>query len=267
MTYRMIAIDIDDTLLTDELAMTEPTKQALDAAIAAGVIVTLATGRMFASAKEVAKQLALDVPVITYQGALVKNTSDESVLYERYVPLDIAEFVIDYANEHGYFIQSYVDDRLYVSERNERAIAYSTLVNIPFIYDPQLQSVKHQPTAKLLFIDEPEVLDQLATELKPHLHGRVHMTKSKPNYLELTHIEATKGHAVRHVAHHFGIERSQVIAIGDSWNDIEMIEYAGLGVAMGNAVQPLKEKADYITKTNNDDGVKHVIDTFILTIS
>lgn len=89
------------------------------------------------------------------------------------------------------------------------------------------------------------------------------MTKSKPHFLEIMHKEGTKGHAVQFLANHFGLECSQVIAIGDSWNDREMLEVAGLGVAMENAVESLKEIADYITLSNNEDGVKHVIDKFI----
>jgi len=89
------------------------------------------------------------------------------------------------------------------------------------------------------------------------------MTKSKPNFLEFIHAEGTKGHALKALAAHFGYDISQTIAIGDSWNDKELIQTAGLGVAMGNAIEPLKQIANYITLSNNEDGVKHVVDKFI----
>lgn len=262
--YKLLAIDIDDTLITDEFIVTEPTKAALAAAIDAGVIVTLATGRMYASAEAIAKQLELDVPLITYQGALVKHLVEGTVLYERNVPEQAAKFVIDYANEHDLLIQAYVDDQLYVSKDNEHARNYSKLSKVPYIHDPQLSTVATKPSAKLLFIDDPDKLDRLAVTFKHHLGDEVHMTKSKPNYFEVTHREATKGHAIKHLAAQFGIDRSQIIAIGDSWNDLDMIEFAGLGVAMKNGVDDLKQIADYITLSNNEDGVKHVIEKFIL---
>lgn len=262
--YKLLAIDIDDTLITDELIVTELTKAALAAVIDAGVTVTLATGRMYASAERIAQQLELDVPLITYQGALVKHLTEGTVLYERNVPEQAAKFVIDYANEHDLLVQAYVDDRLYVSKDNEQARQYAALSNVDYIYDPQLKSVASQPSAKLLFIDDPKKLDRLAATFQKHLGNGVHMTKSKPHYFEVTHREATKGHAIKHLAAQFNIDRSQIIAIGDSWNDLDMIEYAGLGVAMGNAVDDLKQIADYITLSNNEDGVKHVAQKFIL---
>ena len=90
------------------------------------------------------------------------------------------------------------------------------------------------------------------------------MTKSKANFLEFMNPEGTKGHALEHLAAHYGYQMSEVIAIGDSWNDREMLQKAGLGVAMENAVPALKEIADFITLSNNEEGVKHVVEQFVL---
>ncbi|MOA01844.1 putative phosphatase [compost metagenome] len=121
-----------------------------------------------------------------------------------------------------------------------------------------------QPTPKMLIIDDPDYLDELIPVLRELLGDEVHITKSKPHFLEIMHKEGTKGHALKFLADHFGCDMSQTIAIGDSWNDHEMLEAAGLGVAMGNAIPALKEIADYITASNNEDGVKQVIDKFVL---
>lgn len=262
--YKMIAIDVDDTLINDQVLVSEPTKAALAAAVEAGVIITLATGRMFASAKQIARQINLNVPLITYQGNLVKNLLDETILYERSVPQKMAQFLYDYSEKHGLHLQAYYNDELYVKEENQKVIDYSRLSNIPYVIESDLQKLIQKPMNKMLFIDDPEYLDTIAADLHQHIGDQVHMTKSKPNFLEVMHKEGTKGHAVQFLANHFGIECSQVIAIGDSWNDKEMLEVAGLGVAMENAVESLKEIADYITLSNNEDGVKHVIDKFIL---
>ncbi|ANE46343.1 hydrolase [Paenibacillus swuensis] len=262
--YKLITIDIDDTLLNDELQVTDGTKQAMKAAIEQGVVVTLATGRMYDSAQKIAKQINLNVPLITYQGALIKNLLDEQVLYERYVPDDAAAELYDYCEARGYHLQVYINDVVYAKEDNQKIKDYCKLSNVPYRIEPDFRSLLGQPFAKMLMIDDPEVLDAIALELRPLIGDRTHITKSKAHYLEFMHKEGTKGHAVTFLANHYGLELSQVIALGDAWNDHEMIEVAGLGVAMGNAIQPLKEVADYITLSNNEDGVKHVIDKFIL---
>ncbi len=263
--YKLIAIDIDDTLLNEEGHITPATKEALYAAMERGVTVTLATGRMYASARKIADMLDLNVPLITYQGALVKNSRDEAVLYERTVPQDAAQYVFRYAEQNGYHLQAYHDDTLYAKEDNEKVREYSRISNIPYSIDPDFSEMASKPQTKLLVIDDPQKLDEVSREWKRAIGGQAHITKSRPHYLEVTHPEATKGHALRFLAAHVGCDISQVIAIGDSWNDREMIEAAGLGVAMGNAVDSLKAIADYVTRSNNEEGVRHVIEKFVLS--
>ncbi|MCI3927658.1 Cof-type HAD-IIB family hydrolase [Paenibacillus sp. TRM 82003] len=262
--YRLIAIDVDDTLLTDDLIVTEGTKAALAEAVAAGNVVTLATGRMYSSAVQIAAQLELNVPIITYQGALIKNSIDGKVLYERPVPEDAALDVVAFAEARGLHIQGYVEDRLIAKEDNDKIVAYAKLTRVPYIVNPDFRALARRGSTKLLIIDEPAVLDALIPELREVLGDRAHVTKSKPHYLEVVHPEATKGHALLHLAAHYGVAREQTIAVGDSWNDHEMVEAAGLGVAMANAVEPLKAAADYITRSNNDEGVRAVVETFLL---
>jgi Cof subfamily protein (haloacid dehalogenase superfamily) len=262
--YKMITIDVDDTLLNDQRIVTEATRTALAQAMERGAMVTLATGRMFASAKQIAKQIQLNVPLITYQGAYVKNLLDEEILYARFVPEGAAEQVYDYATKHRYHLQVYHEDRLYAREENQKIQDYARISKVPYFIEPNFARLLKKPLNKLLIYEEPAVLDHIAEDLRVLLGDTVYITKSKPYFLEILHKEGTKGHAVEFLAQHFDCQLSQVIAIGDSWNDREMIRTAGLGVAMGNAVEPLKQIADFITKTNNEDGVKYVIDQFIL---
>lgn len=262
--YKLVAIDLDDTLLNDEAVVSEATKSTLAEAVAMGVIVTLATGRMYASAAQVAKQLQLNVPLITYQGALVKNSLDGQILYNRPVLTDVTQWIYDYCMEHGLHLQAYVNDQLYVQQDNEKIIAYSKLSNIPYIIEPNFAAIIAQPQSKLLIIDEPSKLDVIGDHFRGVLGARAHVTKSKPNFLEIMHPEGTKGSALRFLTEHYGCTLEETIAIGDSWNDHDMVELAGLGVAMANAVQPLKDIADYITASNNEDGVKLVFDQFVL---
>ncbi len=265
--YKMLVIDVDDTLLNDELKVPEETKQALVTAAEQGIIITLATGRMFASAKQTALQLGLNVPIITYQGALVKNVIDEKVHYECTVPRDVAGGVMEWAEQNGLHLQLYVNDKLYTREDNDKIKMYSKMSNVPYRVEPDYAKLLEMPTMKMLVIDEPERLDALKPDLEKLLGAEAHITKSKPNFLEVMHPQGTKGTALRHLAAEYGCTVEQVIAIGDSWNDHDMIETAGLGVAMGNAIPALKEIADYVTLTNNEQGVKHVIEKFIFQYS
>jgi hypothetical protein len=262
--YRLIAIDIDDTLLTDDGEITDATREALAEAARRGVTVTLATGRMFASARKIAERIGLNVPIITYQGALVKTPFDGRVLYERSVPADAARQILDYCRKNGLHLQLYTEDELYAAEDNDKVRGYAKLSAVPYRIEPDFGKLIDRPQSKMLIIDDPDRLDRIAEELRPVFRDRVHITKSKPHYLEFLHPEATKGHALAALARHIGCTMEQTIAIGDSWNDREMILAAGLGVAMGNAIDALKAIAGFVTKTNNEDGVKHVIDTFIL---
>lgn len=262
--YKLIAIDIDDTLINDDKEVLPSTQKALEQAVAKDVVVTLATGRAYASAQAVARQTGLNVPIITYQGALIKNLMDEAVLYERYVPLDAARKLYDYCIEHDLHLQTYIDDKLYAREENQKLIDYCKLNGTPYYVEPDFAKMIEQPTPKMLIIDDPLYLDDLIPVLRELLGSEVHITKSKPHFLEIMHHEGTKGHALTYLAKHFNCELSETIAIGDSWNDHEMLEAAGLGVAMGNAIEALKNIADYVTLSNNEDGIKHVIDKFVL---
>lgn len=263
--YKLVAIDIDDTLITDEKQITPGTSKAIRQAVEQGVHVTLATGRMYASARAIAEQLELDVPIITYQGSLIKTALDGKVLYERHVPLDITEAVMQYCDDHDLHLQAYHNDQLYAKKINQKLLDYCAISNVPYTIEPDLQKLASLPQTKLIIIDDPKLLDELAVRFREQFGERVHITKSKPHFLEFIHPEGTKGHALRFLAEQFNVPLKSVIAIGDSWNDLEMLETAGLGVAMDNAVPALKEAADYVTLSNNEEGVRHVFEKFILS--
>ena len=153
MSYRLIAIDLDDTLLREDLTVSEGTRQAMTEAIARGVHITIATGRMFDSAQKIARQVGLNVPIITYQGSLIKNLLDEEVLYERSVPVEIAEKLYAYCQEHGLHLQSYIGDKLHVAEDNDKIRAYAKQSNIPYTIEPDFGKViAHERQTKLLII-------------------------------------------------------------------------------------------------------------------
>lgn len=260
-------MDLDDTLLDKNLQISEENRQALALARRAGVAVTLATGRMYRSALPFAQELEIDAPLITYQGALVKHPVTQEVLLHRPVPLQYALDIIARVNTLGYHINVYLDDRLYVERHTEEMLLYQSISRVnaeavgPLI--PFLKQAGEEPT-KVLVIAREEQLDELAGELRSLYGEKLHITKSKPYFLEFSHPGATKGHALASVAAYCGLEPGEVIAVGDSYNDLEMIDWAGLGVVVANARPEIQARADYVTASNEENGVARVVEKFIL---
>lgn len=262
--YKLIAVDLDGTLLTDNLEVAPETVEAVQQAVKAGTIVTIATGRMLASAKQFAKQLEIDVPIIAYQGATIQDLYTEEILYERLISPEISKKVIEFAKENNVHLQVYKNDQLYGPVENDILVTYAEKTKVSYFVEPDLFKLAEDGLTKAIFVDEPHVLAPLQEELANLLGETAHITKSTPRFLEVTHPEANKGHALSHLAQSLGIDPSQTIGIGDNFNDKELITTAGLGVAMENAVDELKNLADYTTLSNNDQGVKHVIEKFVL---
>jgi len=161
-------------------------------------------------------------------------------------------------------VQTYINDRLYAFQDNDKVQSYAALSGIPYTIAADPSRLPEGHHTKLIIIDEPEELDRLAPEVRELAGPDMHVTKSKATFLEVFHKEGTKGDALRFLAAHYGIPMEQTVAIGDAWNDLEMIQAAGLGVAMANAVPALKKVADYVTLSNNEDGVRHVLEKFVL---
>lgn len=262
--YKLIAIDLDGTLLTDDLMISPNTVRAIQQAVEVGTIVTIATGRMFASAKQFAEQLEINVPLITYQGAIIQDVAGNEVIYERLISPEIAQKLVEISIDQKLHLQVYQDDILYGPSANEKLVSYAEGVKVPYTVEPDLFKLAEKGFTKALFIEVPEILSVLQEELVALFGERAHIAKSKENFLEITHPEANKGLALLHLAETLGIDQSETIGIGDNHNDKELIMTAGLGVAMGNAVQEIKDIADYVSLMNNEDGVSHVIEKFVL---
>ncbi|HWJ03746.1 MAG TPA: Cof-type HAD-IIB family hydrolase [Verrucomicrobiae bacterium] len=262
---KLVAIDLDDTLLDSKLSISPPTVDAIRQAIKAGVMVTLATGRMYQSALPYALELGLDVPLVTYHGALVKTSKTRETLYHKTVSVQLAKQVIQAAEARGFTgINLYMNDEVYVGNNNTTIMEYSQMARVDYTRVEDLPGVLTTGADKIMVIDAEAKLDALAPVLRDMVGERLHITKSKPHFLEITHPEATKGHALEFLAGRLGISRAEIMAVGDSYNDLEMLEFAGLGVAMGNARPAVKERADFVTLANDAHGVAEAIRKFVL---
>lgn len=265
--FKLVAVDLDDTLLSEDLRLTERVKEAVRAVRAAGVHLTVSTGRMYVSAARIAGELGIEMPLITYQGALVKNSLSGQALVYRPLPLMYAVELIIRVQQLGYHLNGYLDDRLLVEHDTPEGRRYASMAGVEaeVVGDllKHLDSNDRDPI-KLLAIAEEAQLDRLGAELSPLYQGLVHISKSKPHFLEFSHPQATKGKALAFLASHFGVKREEVMAVGDSYNDLDMLEYAGLGVVVANARDEIKEKADYVTSASYGDGVVEALEKFVL---
>lgn len=266
--YRLLAIDLDDTLFNDRLGISPEARAAIRAAQARGVLVTLATGRMFRSAQPIARLLNIAVPVIAYQGALVADPETGAHLLHRPLPAADAHAIIRFIKEQkpDYHINVYLNDKLYMEQLTDHGRRYAALSGVDAypVGDPIAFLGERDPT-KVVVIAPPDEVDRLLGMALPVFSRRVHLTKSKPQFLEFSHPRATKGHALQWLAARHGVDRTAVLAIGDSYNDMDMLEWAGLGVVMGNAPAPVRAVADHVAPTNEENGVAQTIHQFILS--
>ncbi|EGO62544.1 Cof-type HAD-IIB family hydrolase [Acetonema longum] len=264
MPIRLVAIDLDDTLLDHQTKVSPRAVEAIRQAMAQGVTVTVATGRMYASALPYARQLNLDVPLITYNGALIKACLSGEVLYHRTIERELAAEIMELFRARDWYIQSYVDDVLYVREVNDQARAYEASAKVKAVPLGESFYTEALPPTKMLALARPEEIREQYRVVKQHFGGRLYAAVSKPTYLEMTHPAVNKGIALSYLAQKLGVDRREVMAIGDSQNDLDMIEFAGWGVAMGNAMDLVKSKADAVTAANDADGVAEAIERYIL---
>lgn len=262
--YKLIATDLDDTLLNDNIEVSQRNRAALLRAEELGAVVTIATGRMFRSAAPIALNIGIHGPIICYQGALVKNVSTGEILFHRPVPLDLAREVINEGYQEDVHINVYLGDTLYVDQLTEEGINYATFAKVEMNPIGNLLDFLHDEPTKLLYIAQPEIINKLKDRMQRRFGNRLYITKSKPNYLEFMHPYATKSHALKVLAEMYGILPTEIMVFGDSYNDIDMLEYAGAGVAMGNAPEEIKKRANCITDTNNNDGVAKIIEKLVL---
>jgi Cof subfamily protein (haloacid dehalogenase superfamily) len=270
MKYRLIAIDLDDTFLNADSAISSRNKQAVREAVKRGVMVTVATGRMYRTSIPYVRELELnmDWPMINYQGALIKTTESKEVLYQQPIENDLAASLAGYAEAKGYHVNAFIDDCLYIEEENEFSRYYQSIADIELEavgkLAPFLKQQGEDPF-KLTIINWDGRIKQIEKSIKAEYGEKIVVLQSLAYFLEITDKRATKGQALHWLSQYYGIEREEIIAFGDSYNDLDMIEYAGLGVAVANARPEVRRAADLITAANTEDGVAQVIEEYILS--
>jgi Cof subfamily protein (haloacid dehalogenase superfamily) len=266
MAIRLVALDLDDTLLDPALKISAECSRAIRQVHQRGIIVTISTGRMYRSAVPYALELELAVPLITYEGALVKHSRSGEILYSKPLPSLLARPVMSYFKQEGVHFHTYYDDLLVMEALSAEGRAYAQLAGVePHLSADLISDLDRHQAMKIMAISHQEgKLEQMELDLQARFGPQLHITRSKPYFLEVMHPQADKAQALQLVARHLGIERREVMAVGDSYNDLEMIAWAGIGVAMGNADPVIKAQADFVTTSNQEEGVTRALQRFIL---
>lgn len=265
MAIKMVATDIDGTIL--RYGCTEFTPEVVECIKeldASGIKVVIVTGRMHKSAKKIADKLGLKTPIVSYQGALVKeNTEEQKALYERYIDNNIAHDILNWAKENKVYTNLYLDDYLHIEEENEFSAKYTGEQNIPYNL-VNFDETNIDKVNKILLIDYSNA--ERVTGWKNYLtekYPELYIVKSTNYFCEICHPEATKGDGIRFLESYYGITKDEILTIGDHDNDLELILAGGVGVAMGNATEGLKKVATYITDTVDNNGFVKAIDKFV----
>lgn len=267
MNYRMLVLDLDDTLLKDDRTVSELTRRRLLEAQQQGMIVVLASGRPTYAMQHLAKELCLAEYggyFISFNGARITSCADQHILLS--VDISHAQMckLFDLAQEHGVYIQTYTEDHILVSKDNEYTQIEKEITGMDVIECADFKAEIPKTAVKAMMLEHPDRLKEVEKALRPVVENELYMTITKPFFLEFMNPAVDKGKSLVTLAQHLNVPMKQVIAVGDSYNDISMIKAAGLGVAMGNAVEAVKQAADYETADNEHDGVARVVERFFL---
>ncbi len=268
-SYKLIAVDMDGTLFTSDKRITQRTVDAVKAASAKGVKVVLASGRPLEGLYPSLEQLGLmqeDNYVLAFNGALCITTKTKEPIATTVLKGSDYKKLAGLAEELNLNCHAFSTRQGLITAKSNKYTELESSINKIDIHivDPIKDIDDDEDIIKVMFIDPPEILDPAITKLPSWTRERYNTFKSAPFFLEFMHKSVDKGTGLKQLADYLHIDREEIIACGDEGNDYSMIKYAGLGVAMGNAIDSVKEIANYITDTNDNDGVAKMIEKFIL---
>lgn len=258
---KLVALDVDGTLVDRSLQILPRTREAIAKARARGVQFAIVTGRMYQAAVPFARELGLEgMPLIAYNGALVKEYPSGRTISHQPLQLEVAKALAAFCEARGYHLQAYVDDELYVPDLGPLTDAYVAVARVkPYPVGSIFLWLQKSPT-KMLVVDDQARIPQIHHELQELLGAAVHVTHSMPRFAEVTSDKATKGLALEAVAQSLGLDRTEVMAIGDGMNDISMLTWAGTSFAMANGPEALRKAATHVTESGPGEGVAEALE-------
>ncbi len=261
---KLFVTDLDGTLLNSNSAISNGNKVAIHEALKRDIIFTIATGRMFPAAAFYAEELHLDIPIITYNGAIIKSTTGK-VYHEVYFPSQLVKELLQCCRRNSWYVQVYSDDKLYFPTYEVWSAQYEKdcqLKGKTVGWDSLLE--KTTKVAKLLIVNEnSEIRAQIFSTMRDKFGSSAVFASSKPHFIEVMLPTVSKANAINILAQKLQIAPDDVIAIGDSDNDISMLQSAKTSIAMGNAKEHIKKICSYTTRSNDEDGVAFALKNFV----
>ncbi|KAB1439794.1 Cof-type HAD-IIB family hydrolase [Candidatus Galacturonibacter soehngenii] len=270
MAYEILVLDIDGTLTNSNKEISDVTKKAIREIQDRGHHVVLASGRPTAGILPIAKELNLEMfggYVLSFNGAKVINCKTKEIIFQNTIPSDLIADIYKAAEEEDVSVISYDDKSIITSSKIDEYMEKESKINhMPIKVVEDFVSYLDFPVNKCLMTGDPDYLAQVEKRMKERFGDRLSIYRSEPFFLEIMPLNIDKAHSLEKLLDKLHMSREQMISCGDGYNDLTMIQYAGKGVAMGNAQKEIQEAADYITLTNDEDGVAHVIDKFMLAV-
>ncbi len=267
--YEMVVLDLDGTLTNRDKVITPRTRKALMSAQEQGKIVVLASGRPTAGVEPLARELELErfgSYILSYNGGMITNCRTGEVVFSSQIPLEANEKIIGLAEEHRVDILTYQPDRIITNnDQCPYAVMESRINNLPLVQVESMVDYVRFQVPKFLMLDDGDYLVTVEPLVKAALGKNFSVYRSEPYFLEVMPKGIDKAQSLERLLQVLGLTKEQMIACGDGYNDLTMVRLAGLGVAMENAVLPLRNAADYVTLSNNEDGVAHVVEKFMLS--
>ena len=269
--FKLVVSDMDGSLLTSQNKISEHSKKTIEKAIKKGVIFVLATGRLFGSARVYAKQLGLNTPIMACNGGMIRNSIDGEILFDAPIEKKACQQVFDFLKASDTYFHFYGLNTFYTEKIENESFEYAVWNNsLPEEDKIIIREVKN--AQDILAQDKIyKILLHCKKDVKRSYYSNelnkisnITITSSWSDNFEVCGKNVTKGNAVKRFAQEMNIVPDDVICIGDNINDISMIEYAGVGVAMNNGEEAVKKVADYIAPSNDEDGVAKVLEKYVL---
>lgn len=264
--YQLIAIDIDGTLVRSDQTISPRTLNALIRIQEQGVKVCICSGRPTYGIAPHAETLRLaDFGgfVVSYNGGGIYNWATKEEIYARKLDLSILPYLCQCTREYGFHILTYVGDHIVADITDNPYIQFTSTRNrMPVHQVADFLAEITYPISKCMIVGDPEPLHRLELEMAPHLQGRAEAYRSEPFFLEVVPQGIEKSQGLAALLRHLGLQREQLMAFGDGFNDISMIEFAGLGIAMDNAQEVVKKAAGFVTGSNEADGIAEALEKF-----
>lgn len=269
---KLLVLDIDGTISGESNTVSAPVKEAIAAVQARGIQVAIATGRMYCSALRFHQEINSMLPLSAYQGAWIQDPANQKIHRHWAVSRDMAHQLLDYFEQpqlrSHLSVHFYINDQLYVRDLSQETQVYAQRSGItPIPVGDLRQVLTNEPTKILALCDDAEVINNLLGNLRrQYTPAELYLTTSVATFFEAANPLVNKGTAVRYIAEELlGLESNNVMTIGDNFNDLEMLQYAGIGVAMGNAPAGVQEVAQWVAPDVEQDGVVAAIEKFLLS--